>query len=296
MSDVATIGGLTQNAKAVVVVALNGSGFPIDPVSSVVSTDDTVLIGGLRKSVTPIALFTLDEHGDNPTPGAGGNATVPPDAPIQPPQAFVDNVTKFQPNFNLNTGNVVDISNQGITFIETADNGLVFKWAYSVGNSMGTPNLNASGNALTLAVVDALLASFVANIGTFGGSGPGILDLSGGTNAAPTQDTAVVSGSGTPEADGTYTDRGASGGKRFYTLVGQANNNSNFCIVWSGSARWEIWGATDLLYTSTDDTQFPWQATFVSGVGTGVDPAPTASSTNSSQAALITAGWTITTN
>lgn len=112
----------------------------------------------------------------------GNNALVPSDAPIQPPQAFVDNIAKFQYNADAQTGNVVDISNQGITSLDYSSAGMLFKWANGVGNTFGAPTLNAGGNPLVVDTVNGVLALFVANQGTFGGVGPGTIILGG---AAP---------------------------------------------------------------------------------------------------------------
>lgn len=50
--------------------------------------------------------------------GGGGNATVPEDAFILPPQAYVDNVALVSSQFNnwdYNTANILNLSNKGIT-------------------------------------------------------------------------------------------------------------------------------------------------------------------------------------
>lgn len=113
---------------------------------------------------------------------SSGNATVPPDAPIQPPQAFVDNIAKFQPDMSA-AQQVVDISNQEITFLDYSSAGMVFKSMFAIGNYVGAPTLDAGGNPLAVDVVNGVLALFVANLGTFGGSGPGTIILGG---VAPT--------------------------------------------------------------------------------------------------------------
>lgn len=64
MSDIVTIGGNTQFAKAVCIVELNGEGFPIDPTTGQASTSDVVVIGGFAKKVEPVAAFTLDGEGN----------------------------------------------------------------------------------------------------------------------------------------------------------------------------------------------------------------------------------------
>lgn len=88
------------------------------------------------------------------------------------------------------------------------------------------------------------------------------------------QYVALVAGAGTAAANGTYTERGTSGGKRYYNLFGQADSTANYCIKWTGTA-WVITsnaGAT--YYTSSDAVDFPWEVTTWT-LGTGVNPVPT---------------------
>lgn len=85
--------------------------------------------------------------------------------------------------------------------------------------------------------------------------------------------SALVSGAGTAAANGTYTARGAVNGKPYYNLVGQPDDTDASSIVW-GSGQWNLTNAeTDNLYASSNDTAFPWLATFTVVAGTG--PAPT---------------------
>jgi len=82
----------------------------------------------------------------------------------------------------------------------------------------------------------------------------------------------LVSGSGSAEANGTYTETGEANGKKYYNSSGSSIEISS--ISWDGSA-WAIWndGASES-YTSTDDVEFPWQVTTWSGAEGG-QPLPT---------------------
>lgn len=83
----------------------------------------------------------------------------------------------------------------------------------------------------------------------------------------------IVSGAGTTEADGTYTLDGQQEGKNRYVL------ETNY-VGWSGS-EWQIYEDVfigDVLYSSTDDTEFPWDAVFTTANAT--PPPPTLTPTN----------------
>lgn len=124
----------------------------------------------------------------------GGNATVPNDAPIQPPQAFVDlfpQIVGTDPTKFCGYTSIIDLSNRGMTkcsgdYLHT---GIV---------NGGPSNIDLSGNALTLSEVDAILAVFLLN------EDPAtILDLSGGTNAAPTLPVFKIDFNNLTVADGS---------------------------------------------------------------------------------------------
>lgn len=87
----------------------------------------------------------------------------------------------------------------------------------------------------------------------------------------------IVSGAGTSAANGTYTYRDQGNGKAHYNLTGQPTSLDFFTIVWIGTA-WIITdGDGNSFYSSADDTEFPWQATFTidGGIGDiGDPPAP----------------------
>lgn len=219
--------------------------------------------------------------------GGSGNATVPPDAPIQPPQAFVDcNTQLFQfGNANFST---IPVSRFDGTL---AGNFVQFEVLLG-----GDPNfvVNNAGSSLPVGDINGTLSTIAGLIGIVG---PGSIDLSGGTNAAPTQTQMNVSGAGTSAINGSYTQRGTASGKPFFNLVGQPDSNMAYCIVWTGT-KWVILDSLGLVnYSSTDDTTLPSLATFSIDSGEiGVAPAPTLTSTNADQATLIADGWTVTTN
>lgn len=115
-------------------------------------------------------------------PGVRGNATVPSNAPIQPSQAFVDNIGSIL--IMANAGTAFDLSNKGITsFVVGQDvSTSPILCAFSIASQLaGAPNINLSGNAI--ANTNAILADLVPFAGGVSG---GTINLSGGTNAAPT--------------------------------------------------------------------------------------------------------------
>jgi hypothetical protein len=118
--------------------------------------------------------------------GPSYNAVVPENAIIQPPQAYVDAMailTTTQPDS-------VALPNLGITHLDP----VIFAHHVRLTNDMSYDHIiDLSGNALTQAAVDAILHFWVDfNNGT--------LDLSGGTNSAPSPagvaDAAQMDGQG----------------------------------------------------------------------------------------------------
>ncbi len=111
-------------------------------------------------------------------------------------------------------------------------------------------------------------------------SGQG-LNLSGGFSVsapasapAPAEPSdALVSGAGTVATNGTYTYRGIASGRNYYNLAGAPDFSVSRSIAWTGSY-WAIYDiAANPLYTSADDVDFPWLATFVTADGD--EPPPT---------------------
>lgn len=112
----------------------------------------------------------------------GGNATVPNDAPIQPPQAFVDLWYRISA---LGLG-IFDFYSIPITNIDT---GYFDTRMASLDTFNGPLIINFAGCSLSQACVDALLAYFAS--GSFAGaSGQRELDLSGVNMATPTDGVA----------------------------------------------------------------------------------------------------------
>lgn len=124
--------------------------------------------------------------------GVSGNAIVPLDAPIQPPQAFVDAMSGF-----CNGAAGFDASNLGIAHLSSNAVStftqywvILDAWYNTFVSQQNPPALNLSGNALDQATVDLVLDHlnvFVAY--STAGGGPAVpvtVDLSGGTNADPT--------------------------------------------------------------------------------------------------------------
>lgn len=111
----------------------------------------------------------------NATGTSTKDATVGGSANIQPPQAFVDNISKYG-DFD----SYPDIVSAGVTFIAPS---LITQYInnYTIleGVTSGPP-LNYSGNAITN--VSAILAA-VASLGAVPNGSPGAFNFSGGTNA-----------------------------------------------------------------------------------------------------------------
>jgi len=213
------------------------------------------------------------------------NATVPGDAPIQPAQAFVDVMTALNTLFNTNT---FDFSGKGITSITNFD---WLKAPATYDSQAGPLPVSFANNAMDVASIDATLA-FLAELNFFLNL-PSTLNLSGGTNATPTQNAVVVAGAGTGSVNGSYTQRGTRNGRPYYNLIGQADNPTVSAVTYNGMG-WDIADSGGAPQYTGDATN-PWDVTWTL-TGTGSDPVPTVTSTNGDQATLIAAGWTVTTN
>lgn len=100
-----------------------------------------------------------------------GNALVPANAPIQPPQAFVDTMNAFLSQSALG-GTILSFSGFGITSIDAST---VFT------NLTGSDvEVDLSNNSLNAASVNGVLANFVSN-----GATGSFIDLSGQTPPRP---------------------------------------------------------------------------------------------------------------
>lgn len=115
------------------------------------------------------------------TSNGGGNATVPADAPIHPPQAFVDNIREF----SKFTSDGLVLSDRGITYLDPAlivDMNTDGGWFPIALSYSGFPSINLSGNVLSVANINAILEAIVY----FGPAGNYTLNLSGNGMGAPT--------------------------------------------------------------------------------------------------------------
>jgi hypothetical protein len=89
----------------------------------------------------------------------------------------------------------------------------------------------------------------------------------------------IVSGAGSEDVNDTYTETGEENGKKYYNL-NEGESVDQGSISWDGS-NWKIYNdGGDLLYTSTDDVEFPWQVTTWSIEEDGQFPTPTLTPTN----------------
>lgn len=115
-------------------------------------------------------------------PGLKGNAMVLGNAPIQPPQAFVDNVAQWFTSLS-NSDGTLNLANKGITFINPGTTVNEFGvFAFCEGASpFSVPVMDFRGNAMPSSNINGILAACVAQ-----GVPGGILQLEGGTNGAPT--------------------------------------------------------------------------------------------------------------
>jgi hypothetical protein len=115
-----------------------------------------------------------------------GNATVPVDAPILPPQAFVDCAPYFISAFGSPAPTGILLASKGITSVDIS-----FLLDTIVLGSATTPDLDFHGNALTQATANSILAYFASSM-VAGNTiaGDGILDISGVNMATPTNGVA----------------------------------------------------------------------------------------------------------
>lgn len=116
-----------------------------------------------------------------PPSSGGGNATVPVDAPILPAQAFVDNIaalSHIRAALNLSNKSITHFS--AATLLYDGSNG----WMHDAWGVSNQADVNLSGNALSASEVNGILAAALAFC--IADSAVTNLDLSGGTNAAPT--------------------------------------------------------------------------------------------------------------
>lgn len=107
------------------------------------------------------------------------NATVPNDAPIQPAQALVDNFALFVDSSQT----TLSCASKGFTKVGGS---LVSQWLVASKNISGSaPTVNLSANALIAASVNDILQT-LASLPLLSSYAATSVDLSGGTNAVPT--------------------------------------------------------------------------------------------------------------
>lgn len=145
--------------------------------------------GNIFRKTTP--------YGNNSGFSVVGNATVPSNAAIQPPQAFVDAMQDITED--VFSSYYIDLSNRGLTYCRPGDDpatGIISYLLYATYTLSTPPTLKLNGNAITN--TNEILANFVALTDSY--SIHCTVDLSGGTNAAPTgqgiTDKATLIGAG----------------------------------------------------------------------------------------------------
>lgn len=100
---------------------------------------------------------------------------------------------------------------------------------------------------------------------------------------------AFVSLAGTAAANGIYTERPGQGelvtGRKVYNLLGQVDDFHAYSIYPGAVTKWRITdsGGT-ILYTSTDNVQYPWQVTTWVAVAVPLEDLPVVVSKNQGQA------------
>lgn len=91
----------------------------------------------------------------------------------------------------------------------------------------------------------------------------------------PSAATVVVSGAGSPEINGIYTQRGIVYGKPWYNLEGEPDNTDLFAIWWNG-LNWEIYNQdAATAYTSDEEDIATPDLVTHWNLGDGSAPAPT---------------------
>lgn len=140
---------------------------------------------------------------------------VPADAPIQPPQGFVDNIQKFITQ-SFGGGVDPDVSGQGLSRLMLSE---IFS-----GNSAIISSLTAYGNALDVESVDDIFEFIVTDSSSHN------VDVSQGTSASPT--------GGAINAD-VWTNAITNSGDSYFNLHGvpvYLNGNSGSSADFSGNA------------------------------------------------------------
>lgn len=140
----------------------------------------------MRLAISLLLLAIVNAQAVSPIYGPSGNATVPGNVPILPVQAYVDNILSVLFDFTQN----LNLANKGLTHF---DGKLIFEvipvtagpngW-FNGANLNGLDTANLSGNAIPVADINSILAQ--SRLAQDNLAFPFILNLSGGTNAAPT--------------------------------------------------------------------------------------------------------------
>lgn len=137
--------------------------------------------GRVQRSLSDTALLQAISAGLVANPPGGGNATVPNDAMIQPPQAYVDNIEQF----TVINGDL-DLSNKGITrFLGNVGGSPYVNYLGNQHDNGNSPTLNFTGNAIPTGDINGIVQVIFDNGNIIAG-----FDLSGGTNGIPTNGAA----------------------------------------------------------------------------------------------------------
>ena len=127
--------------------------------------------------------------------------------------------------------------------------------------------------------------------------------LSGPNQQLQAPSTAItacfVSGCGSTDVIGIYTQNGTNNSKPYYNILGQGDSVTDYAIVNDGS-KWQITnGAGEARYESADNPALPASATWVRVPGFGTDPAPTVTSVTQGEldaGVLVSGAGTATSN
>lgn len=243
--------------------------------------------GGSPSGDAAVTDVALGKTFDSATAGAGAtgtstkNATVPANAPILPGQVFVDYCVTLPVGIAIGS---VNVASSGVTSISTS-------WLHALNTAFtAVVDVSAAGNAITN--TDAILELIDTDWGSIGvAAGSKQIDLSGGTNAPATKDTAVVAGAGSSAYNLPFFLIGTENGRPKYQT-----QDTQEIIHWTG-AEWSLAQTLggQMYYKSTDNVATPDLATWVADADAD-PPGPTITLNNQYKLDLQNNGWTVTTN
>lgn len=252
------------------------------PAGGGVSNTGNAAVGDVASGKTFSSALLTNATGTS----VAGNATVPDGTAILPVQAFVD-VMVFIAEGVAGVGGQIPqdlhFENLGITHFATpADPEVDQTLLGFLLAGAGLPHLYLNGNALPAADIDGILYAAKYNFTASGSLENGLIDLSGGTNAAPTEGM----------VNDEFLALGASAWTMKINIHGHVvtwNYGSGFIATGNSFSAAEV----NALLAAMIATYSTLAA--VLNLSGGTSAAPTGQGVVD-KAALISAGWTVTTN